>query len=249
MAVGKRDIMNVLLAAGADPNVVCIRYHKPEVSGKTALHGAAHEGDMDSVLQLLAAGADACAKSLYGLTALHYAFQSIEYCGSIDDKNMAFLFTLFIRAGHPVNAPSGQTSLLHMSVKQRYTESIRVLLQHGADVSAVDEYGKTSHQYAVAMGYATGTMSCQTILPALEPVPKMSVAAVAAVSDRVGRCDGQQKRSLHTSSVWRNCSIPVILGHHVTPSGPGAVRTMHLAVQKAIPQVKCDCMCSVLMLC
>lgn len=225
-----------------------IRYHKPEFSGKTALHCAAEEGDMDSVLQLLAAGADACAKSLYGLTALHYAFTSIEYWG-FKDKDMAFLFTLFIRAGHPVNAPSGQTSLLHMSVKQRYTESIGVLLQHGADTSAVDEYGKTAHQYAVAMGYATGTMSCQTILSALEPVPKMPVSTVAAVSDRVGRCDGQQKRSLHKASVWRNSSIPVISGHHVTASGPGAVRTMHLAVQKAIPQVKCDCMCSVLMLC
>jgi len=73
--MGDEDIVNMLLGAGADPNL------QEELRGETALHMAARRGDSVSVIQmLLDAHVDAGTRSYLGWTALHIA------AGNCNDK-------------------------------------------------------------------------------------------------------------------------------------------------------------------
>lgn len=64
---GHADIVQTLLAQGADPNT------KINKIGFTPLMGAAFKGDANIVQNLLAQGADPNAKDINGGTALDYA--------------------------------------------------------------------------------------------------------------------------------------------------------------------------------
>jgi ankyrin repeat protein len=129
--------------------------------GTTALHWAAHHGQLDLAKRLIKAGADATARNDYGssplqeaairgdaamISALLKAGASAE---SANDDGETVLMTVartgkvdaakvLIKAGANVNAVEswrGQTALMWAS-SQRQPEMVRLLLQSGADPNA-----------------------------------------------------------------------------------------------------------------
>ncbi len=73
---GYSDIVQALLAAGADPNLV-FNAKNANMAGRTALMAATHNKHKDIVALLLASGADPNIKDKSGKTALDYADPNI----------------------------------------------------------------------------------------------------------------------------------------------------------------------------
>jgi ankyrin repeat protein len=166
-AVRKDDVAAAvkLLDGGADARA-------KTSDGTTALHWAAHNGQLDLLKRLLKSGADAKARNDYGsspmqeaalrgdaamLSALLKAGADVE---SANDDGETALMTVartdkvdaaavLIKAGAKVNAVEswrGQTALM-WAASQRQPEMTKLLLQSGADpnaVSALRNWARTS---------------------------------------------------------------------------------------------------------
>ena len=104
-----------------------------------ALHGAAREGDIQSVKQHLADGADVNAKADRGWTPLH------NVAGS-DHKEIV---ELLIKSGADVNAThNGGGTPLHRAAREGHKQIVELLIANGADVNARDEDDGTPLYYA-----------------------------------------------------------------------------------------------------
>jgi ankyrin repeat protein len=64
-----RSSLQLLLEAGADPNIVT---HQ----GEAAVHYAAWQGNVEALQELLSYGADLCCRNTLGRSVLHYAIAS-----------------------------------------------------------------------------------------------------------------------------------------------------------------------------
>ena len=99
---------------------------------------AALAGKGDIVNYLLQRGAEIDARSTYGLTALHAA----AYAGDTD------IVTLLIAKGSDVNDALNRFKVTPLSLasEENHIETVRVLLKHGADVTAtnINGYNVTS---------------------------------------------------------------------------------------------------------
>src|SRR3984957_7571074 len=95
--------------------------------GTTALHWAAHNGDVELVERLLGAGADAKAKNQFGATPMSEA----AFAG-----NVAIVEKL-LKAGADPDSPSadGQTALM-LVARTDNVAAAKLLLDHGAHVDA-----------------------------------------------------------------------------------------------------------------
>ena len=115
---GHPDIVNALLAAGANPNLA-------DRWGNTPLIWAIDRKETTIAHRLLQAKADPAAKSNKGKTALHYAARN-------GDQTLA---QALLAAGAPVNTESdGNKSPLYQAISANHTEMVRLLLRHGARV-------------------------------------------------------------------------------------------------------------------
>lgn len=107
---------------------------------------AAGDGDVATVQNLLAAGAEVNAAGAYGKTALIAAAAG----GHIE------IVRLLLRHGAHVNAQkSDGFSALISAVFFGHEAVVRVLLEHGADVSVKDQTGATAHSWALSRGLTT----------------------------------------------------------------------------------------------
>jgi ankyrin repeat protein len=123
-----RDAALSLIDAGADVN-------ERSLDGTTALHWAAHRGDLQLVRVLLEHGADVTARNEYGATPISAA--AVE--GDYD------VIEALLDAGADVESPNaeGQTVLMVVARTGR-VDAARLLLERGADVDATERWGGQS---------------------------------------------------------------------------------------------------------
>jgi ankyrin repeat protein len=181
---GHKDIVEVLIKAGADAN------HQ-NYTGSTALMNAACDGHRDIVEVLLKAGAEVN-KSRRGSTALCYAvgkghkdtvevliragadvnaygingFTPLIRAVLDDDKECV---ELLVKAGADINVQASDgSSALTIAQEKGYKDIVEVLLNTGVDPSWQYEKASTSHT-AAASGRGT-TPSCIRYEPRLDSI-------------------------------------------------------------------------------
>ena len=116
---GNTELVAALLRAGANVNLLT------KWGGRTALHGAAHNGHIAIAGMLIAAGADVSITDFHRFTPLHDAVVS----GHAD------MCLLLVVAKSDVNALSaGQMTHLHFAVQLVDLQIVRILVNAGAVV-------------------------------------------------------------------------------------------------------------------
>jgi ankyrin repeat protein len=101
-----------------------------DVDGTTAIHYAAHHGDLELVQLLIAAGAKVRVANRYGVTPLHEA----STVGNVP------MMEALLKAGASPNASygAGETPLM-LAARTGNPEAVKLLLSHHADVNAAEE--------------------------------------------------------------------------------------------------------------
>ncbi|RHZ01346.1 hypothetical protein DYB31_000834 [Aphanomyces astaci] len=133
---GHIDVVNLLLARGADANYA-------NQKGTTPLMRAAQEGQAAVVSALLGKDADSNAANMEGMTALMLASQ----------RGHADIAEILISAGALVDKQTrqGSTALL-LAAKRGHAGAITMLLTAGADMFLKDERDKTALDNAARRG-------------------------------------------------------------------------------------------------
>jgi len=137
--IGNSQIVKDLIAAGADVNFAVAANN--EYRGRTALMNAAFAGRELVVDILLDAGADAGAFESHGWSALHYAAR----CGDVE--------TLKTFARHHIGldlrSPQERSGTpLMIAARFGMLDSIRTLIELGADPRAKDSHGENVYGWA-----------------------------------------------------------------------------------------------------
>lgn len=110
---------------------------------------AAYRGNLDSMRQLIADGADVNAANATGMTALDYAAGATPIVNQVFRGSADAVKLLLQHNADPNGAArSGFTPLMFATVNGNL-DSVRALLHAGADVNAVDRHGDTAVHLAV----------------------------------------------------------------------------------------------------
>ena len=134
-----KAIRALLLQQGVDVNA-------PEPDGSTALHWAAHRGDLTAVDLLLRTGARATVANRYVVTPLSLAAAN---------GNTAVVARLLESGANPNTAVTGGETVLMTAARAGRGEAVRALIDAGADVNAREATrGQTALMWAAAEGHA-----------------------------------------------------------------------------------------------
>ena len=143
---------NVFISYGADVSAVnsnghsplhllstSVRHSKSGVNSEeeSILHIAARYGMVTTVQLLVSCGADVNAVNKHGQTPLHVVASR--------EKDCPELYKILLRCGDAkINAVDGDGNQpLHLTCQQCYTETVQVMVSHGADTNAVNKHGQT----------------------------------------------------------------------------------------------------------
>ncbi|RHY68619.1 hypothetical protein DYB30_009166 [Aphanomyces astaci] len=132
---GHIDVVNLLLARGADANYA-------NQKGTTPLMRAAQEGQAAVVSALLGKDADSNAANMEGMTALMLASQ----------RGHADIAEILISAGALVDKQTVRSTALLLAAKRGHAGAITMLLTAGADMFLKDERDKTALDNAARRG-------------------------------------------------------------------------------------------------
>jgi ankyrin repeat protein len=149
-----------LLARGADPNgaageewtnlsIACSRGDAPLV--RLLLAAGADPDDNDSLYHSADPKGDECMRLLLDHGATVVGTHALWH--ALDHERLERVQLLLEGGGDP-NEAAGWPALHHAVVRGRSPEFLRLLVRHGADVTARDHNGRTAFQHAVRRGRA-----------------------------------------------------------------------------------------------
>ena len=153
-ALHSMPIMQFLVQNGADINAECpnsyFKPHQDYSKGCKPLHVAALLGKYDMVKYLVESGADVNANNNKDITPLIFLFHetkdnSFRFNGFAETKNRQEIAIYLVEKGAKVNVNESKTmkTPLHYAVKNGYYELVKLLVNKGADVNAIDIYMQT----------------------------------------------------------------------------------------------------------
>ncbi len=138
LATKNFDLMQRLIAKGAEVNVKAFGNFTP-------LHQAASSGNLKVAKLLIDHGADLNARGGEG-TVLHRIINR-------KSKSNGEMAKLLLESGVRLQEFSFGNTELHLAAMKGLSDMARVLVEHGADVNAVNGYGHTPLYYAAKHGY------------------------------------------------------------------------------------------------
>ncbi|KAF7164220.1 hypothetical protein CNMCM5623_008885 [Aspergillus felis] len=159
------DVLEYLVRTVGASHSAMVSY-KYSLLPRAALHEAAEQGNKAATQKLLELGADVNAIDTGGLSPLHYAVWKPEREDASDgeawdtDDELEYgvnsIGILRLLLGHRalaevVEPDRQQTPLLWASIDGN-TEAIRLLLDHGANITASDDEGSTALHFAAESG-------------------------------------------------------------------------------------------------
>ena len=127
------ELADVLIKAGANPKL-------PNREGATAMQLAATRGSAPMIEKLLNAGVDVNERGLHGETPLMFTARS----GNLEALNLLISRRAAVNAKESLRG----TTALMWAVEQKHTGAVKLLIQHGADVSVAsspDSKGGTAY--------------------------------------------------------------------------------------------------------
>ena len=133
------DIVRALIKAKACVNA-------QDDHGGTALHYAVAKGETDIVKALLDGGADPNARDGKGNTPLHYGAQT---CFSGRSPPPVEMLAMLVAAGADINSQNdAKCTPLHWGAQFGAAETVKRLLDAGADATLLDDRGYAARHYA-----------------------------------------------------------------------------------------------------
>jgi len=141
----RRRLAGLALALALASPAAFAQPPSPDTSA-SALHWAAYNDDLGEVKRLLVEGADPNLANRFGFTALHEA---------VTVRNAAMLAAM-LDAGGNANAEFGEgETVLMTAARTGDIDSVRLLLEHGADVGATERWhGQTALMWAAIENHA-----------------------------------------------------------------------------------------------
>jgi ankyrin repeat protein len=186
ISAGREEMVKVLLAAKADPNLAADKW------GQAPLHIAADQKNSNILTLLLAAGANSNAERQDGATALYIAVE----------RNQPAMVKILLAAHADPDFPGGRDAetALHNAVQQKETECMKLLLAAKANPNVSGGYYNVTPLYYAAQ---KGDLEAVRLLLAAKADPNavdekgksvFDVSADSAVESALKKAGGKSKK-------------------------------------------------------